>query len=125
MYLKSIEIQGFKSFANKLLFEFHNGITGIEAQTEVERAMLPMQSAGCLVNSVLSSCEAPVCRTLSFPVQSLGNPQGFAYVAITLDNSDHQLAIDYDQVTVSRRLYRSGESEYMINGSTCRLKDIN
>ena len=54
-----------------------------------------------------------------------GEPQGFAYVAITLDNSDHQLAIDYDQVTVSRRLYRSGESEYMINGSTCRLKDIN
>ena len=86
--------------------------------------MLPMQSAGCLVNSVLSSCEAPVCRTLSFPVQSLESLR-LAYVAITLDNSDHQLAIDYDQVTVSRRLYRSGESEYMINGSTCRLKDIN
>mgnify|MGYP000258442076 FL=1 len=46
-------------------------------------------------------------------------------MAITLDNSDHQLSIDYEQVTVSRRLYRSGESEYMINGSACRLKDIN
>ena len=46
-------------------------------------------------------------------------------MAITLDNADHQLAIDYDEVTVSRRLYRSGESEYMINGSACRLKDIN
>lgn len=45
-------------------------------------------------------------------------------MAITLDNSDHQLSIDYDEVTVSRRLYRSGESEYKINGSTCRLKDI-
>ena len=52
-------------------------------------------------------------------------PQGFAYVAITLDNSDHQLAIDYDEVTVSRRIYRSGESEYLLNGSACRLKDIN
>ena len=51
-------------------------------------------------------------------------PQGFAYVAITLDNSDHQLAIDYEEVTVSRRLYRSGESEYLINGTACRLKDI-
>lgn len=60
-----------------------------------------------------------------FSGTELRKPQGFAYVAITLDNSDHQLAIDYDQVTVSRRLYRSGESEYMINGSTCRLKDIN
>ncbi|MFR3071080.1 MAG: chromosome segregation protein SMC, partial [Enterocloster sp.] len=60
-----------------------------------------------------------------FSGTELRKPQGFAYVAITLDNSDHQLAIDYEQVTVSRRLYRSGESEYRINGSTCRLKDIN
>ena len=52
-------------------------------------------------------------------------PQGFAYVAITLDNSDHKLPIGFDEVTISRRLYRSGESEYKINGSTCRLKDIN
>ena len=52
-------------------------------------------------------------------------PLGFAYVAITLDNSDHKLAIDYEEVTVSRRLFRSGESEYRINGSACRLKDIN
>ena len=52
-------------------------------------------------------------------------PQVFAYVAITLDNSDHKLAIDFDQVTVSRRIYRSGESEYLLNGSPCRLKDIN
>ena len=60
-----------------------------------------------------------------FAGTELRKPQGFAYVAITLDNSDHQLAIAYDQATVSRRLYRSGESEYMINGSACRLKDIN
>ena len=49
-------------------------------------------------------------------------PQGFAYVAITLDNSDHKLAIDFDQVTVSRRIYRSGESEYLLNGSPVPLK---
>ena len=50
-------------------------------------------------------------------------PVGFAYVAITLDNSDHALPVEYDEVTVSRRVYRSGESEYKINGHSCRLRD--
>ena len=50
---------------------------------------------------------------------------GFASVAITLDNSDHKLNVDYEEVTVTRRLYRSGESEYLLNGRSCRLKDIN
>ena len=52
-------------------------------------------------------------------------PLGFAYVAITLDNSDHKLPIDYQEVTIARRLYRSGESEYLLNGTSCRLKDVN
>ena len=60
-----------------------------------------------------------------FSGTEMRKPQGFAYVAITLDNSDHQLAIDYEQVTIARRIYRSGESEYLLNGSACRLKDIN
>ena len=51
-------------------------------------------------------------------------PLGFAYVAITIDNSDHKLPIEYDELTVARRVYRSGESEYLINGHTSRLKDI-
>ena len=51
-------------------------------------------------------------------------PLSFASVSITLDNSDHKLPVDYNEVTVARRLYRSGESEYLINGSGCRLKDI-
>ena len=51
-------------------------------------------------------------------------PVGFAFVSITLDNSDHALPVDYDEVTVSRRVYRSGESEYLINGNSCRLKDV-
>ena len=46
-------------------------------------------------------------------------------MAITLDNSDHQLAVDYEEVTAARKLYRSGESEYLINGHSCRLKDVN
>ena len=52
-------------------------------------------------------------------------PLSYASVAITLDNSDHKLPVDYEEVTVTRKLYRSGESEYLINGAACRLKDIN
>lgn len=51
-------------------------------------------------------------------------PVGFAYVSITLDNADHALPVEYDEVTVTRRVYRSGESEYQMNGHNCRLKDI-
>ena len=62
---------------------------------------------------------------LFFPAQRPESPLSFASVAITLDNSDHKLPVDFNEVTVTRRLYRSGESEYLINGSACRLKDIN
>ena len=60
-----------------------------------------------------------------FSGTELRKPQGSAYVAITLDNSDHSLPIDYNEVTVARRVYRSGESEYLINGVVSRLKDVN
>ena len=59
-----------------------------------------------------------------FSGTQLRKPQGSAYVAITLDNSDHSLPIDYNEVTVARRVYRSGESEYLINGTVSRLKDV-
>ncbi len=60
-----------------------------------------------------------------FSGTEMRKPLGYAFVAITLDNSDHQLAIDFDEVTVARRIYRSGESEYLLNGAPCRLKDVN
>ena len=60
-----------------------------------------------------------------FSGTEIRKPMGYAYVAITLDNRDHQLAIDFDEVTVARRIYRSGESEYLMNGSPVRLKDVN
>ena len=124
MYLKSIEIQGFKSFANKILFEFHNGITGIVGPNGSGKSNVADAVRWVLGEQKVKQLRSSNMQDVIFSGTELRKPQGFAYVAITLDNSDHHLAIDYEQVTVARRVYRSGESEYLINGSNCRLKDI-
>ena len=125
MYLKSIEIQGFKSFANKLTFQFHNGITGIVGPNGSGKSNVADAVRWVLGEQRIKQLRGASMQDVIFSGTEMRKPLSYAYVAITLDNSDHQLAIDYDEVTVARRIYRSGESEYMINGSICRLKDVN
>ncbi len=125
MYLKSIEIQGFKSFANKIVFQFHNGITGIVGPNGSGKSNVADAVRWVLGEQRIRQLRGASMQDVIFSGTEMRKPLSYAYVAITLDNGDRQLAIDYDEVTVARRIYRSGESEYLINGSAVRLRDVN
>lgn len=124
MYLKKIEAQGFKSFANKTILEFNPGIMGIVGPNgsgksnvvDAVRWVLGEQSAKQLRGSNM--------QDVIFAGTATRKPQGYAYITLTIDNADHALPMDFDDIIVTRRVYRSGESEYLINGNACRLRDI-
>ncbi len=124
MYLKSIEVQGFKSFANKTLFEFHNGITCIVGPNGSGKSNVADAVRWVLGEQSSKQLRGANMQDVIFSGTQNRKPQGYASVAITFDNTDRHLNLDYNEVTVSRRIYRSGESEYRLNGAQCRLKDV-
>ncbi len=124
MYLKSIEIQGFKSFAHKTLLNFNDGVTGIVGPNGSGKSNISDAVRWVLGEQKVKQLRGAAMQDVIFAGTELRKAQGFASVAITLDNSDKVLPVDYTEVTVTRKLFRSGESDYQINGQSVRLKDI-
>ena len=109
MYLKSIEVHGFKSFANKIVFEFHNGITGIVGPNGSGKSNVADAVRWVLGEQKVKQLRSASMQDVIFAGTENRKPVSFAYVAITLDNSDHQLPLDYNEVAIraDSRRFRS------------------
>ncbi len=124
MYLKRLDIQGFKSFPDKIKLDFNKGITAVVGPNGSGKSNISDAVRWVLGEQSAKSLRGAKMEDIIFAGTQNRRPLNFAEVCITLDNYNHEIALDYSEVTVSRRVYRSGESEFLINGTVCRLKDI-
>lgn len=125
MFLKSIELQGFKSFADKICLNFNKGLTAVVGPNGSGKSNIADAVRWVLGEQSAKSLRGTKMEDVIFAGTQHRKPVGFAQVSLSIDNSDKALPIDFSEVTVTRRVYRSGESEYFINKTPCRLKDIN
>lgn len=124
MFLKSLEIRGFKSFADKTELKFKKGVTAVVGPNGSGKSNISDAVRWVLGEQSVKVLRGGKMEDVIFAGTQFRKPVGLAQVSLTLDNSDEKLSTEYNEVTVSRRIFRSGESEYLINNSKCRLKDI-
>ncbi len=124
MYLKRLEMVGFKSFAERTRLEFEPGVTAIVGPNGCGKSNVVDAVRWCLGEMSAKSLRSKVLVDVIFNGSANRAPSNLSEVSITFDNSKNRLPIDYTEVTITRRLFRSGESEYFLNKTQCRLKDI-
>ncbi len=124
MYLKRIEMQGFKSFADKTVLEFKPGITTVIGPNGSGKSNISDAIRWVLGEQSMKSLRGAKSEDIIFAGTQARKSLGFAEVSIVIDNNDNKLPIEYSEVTVTRKIYRSGETGYFINKVPCRLKDI-
>lgn len=124
MHLKHVTLQGYKSFADKTEFEFPTGITAIVGPNGTGKSNIADAIRWALGERSMSTLRAKATADMIFVGGDGRGRSGMAEVSLTFDNSDEGLPIDYSEVTISRRAYRSGENEYLINGSQVLLRDV-
>lgn len=124
MYLKSLELHGFKSFPDKIKLEFNKGLTGVVGPNGSGKSNIGDAVRWVLGEQSSKSLRGGKMEDVIFAGTQLRKSVGFASVTLNIDNSDRSLNIETDLVSVTRKLYRNGDSEYIINGDQVRLKDI-
>ncbi|MDD3704787.1 MAG: chromosome segregation protein SMC [Clostridiaceae bacterium] len=124
MYLKQLEIHGFKSFAEKIELNFGNTINAIVGPNGSGKSNISDAIRWVLGEQSVKSLRGNKMEDIIFAGSDSEKALGFAEVSLCIDNSDRKLPVDYTEINIMRRMYRSGESEYFINKTGCRLKDI-
>ena len=124
MRLKSIEMQGFKSFADKIYLDFNSGITAIVGPNGSGKSNISDAVRWVMGEQSIKSLRGSKMEDVIFAGTESRKPLGYAEVTLHLDNTDGYFSLDFPEISVTRRVYRSGEGEYYINKSACRLKDI-